>query len=171
LTKYPLFRLLYVPVVLLLAAAVGACSSERKSIIGHGYENIVARDNGFFLAREKLRATEAELYKARVNDYNRVLPLFPTLDDATVGKATADLDDIIKKASLPIQHRPGSDWTDDSYLLIGKARYYKKEFEDAGKTFKYVNTTSKDANAKHEALIVSGHQGAGKCRRRVGSAG
>jgi TolA-binding protein len=66
---------------------------------------------------------------------------------------TADLDDIIKKASLPIQHRPGSDWTDDSYVLIGKARYYKKEYEDAGKTFKYVNSTSKDANAKHEALI------------------
>ncbi|GAA3949988.1 hypothetical protein [Hymenobacter algoricola] len=152
-TKYPLSRLLYVPVLLLLAAAVGACSSERKSIIGHGYENIVARDNGFFLAREKLRATETTLYAARVNDYNRVLPLFPTLDDATVGRVTADLDDIIKKASLPIQHRPGSDWTDDSYLLIGKARYYKKEYEDAGKTFKYVNTTSKDANAKHEALI------------------
>ncbi|SHI33792.1 hypothetical protein SAMN02745146_0577 [Hymenobacter daecheongensis DSM 21074] len=152
-TKYPLFRLLSVPVALLLVAAVGACSSERKSIIGHSYENIVARDNGFFLAREKLRATEATLYKARVNDYNRVLPLFPTLDDATVARVTADLDDVIKKASLPIQHRPGSDWTDDSYLLIGQARYYKKEYEDAGKTFKYVNTTSKDANARHEALI------------------
>ena len=152
-TKYPPFRLLYVPLGLLLAVAIAACSSERKSIIGHGYENIVARDNGFFLAREKLRATETTLYAARVNDYNRVLPLFPTLDDATVARVTADLDDIIKKASLPIQHRPGSDWTDDSYLLIGKARYYKKEYEDAGKTFKYVNTTSKDLNAKHEALI------------------
>ncbi|TGE26339.1 tetratricopeptide repeat protein [Hymenobacter metallicola] len=132
---------------------VGACSSERKSVVGHAYENIVARDNGFFLAREKLRATEETLYKGRVNDYNRVLPLFPTLDDATVARVTADLDDIIKKASIPIQHRPGSDWTDDSYLLIGKARYYKKEYEDAGKTFKYVNTTSKSLNTKHEALI------------------
>ncbi|UOQ73691.1 type IX secretion system periplasmic lipoprotein PorW/SprE [Hymenobacter cellulosilyticus] len=150
-TKYPLFRLLIAPVALLLGVA--ACSSERKSVVGRTYENIVARDNGFFLAREKLRATEATLYQARVNDYNRVLPLFPTLDDATVGRVTADLDDIIKKASLPIQHRPGSDWTDDSYLVIGKARYYKKEYEDAGKTFKYVNTTSKDPNAKHEALI------------------
>ncbi|PJJ48634.1 type IX secretion system periplasmic lipoprotein PorW/SprE [Hymenobacter chitinivorans] len=150
-TQYPLFRLLFAPVALLLGVA--ACSSERKSLVGHAYENVVARDNGFFLAREKLRATEETLYKARVNDYNRVLPLFPTLDDATVGRVTADLDDIIKKASLPIQHRPGSDWTDDSYLVIGKARFYKKEYEDAGKTFKYVNTTTKDPNAKHEALI------------------
>ncbi|MBX0292721.1 hypothetical protein K3G63_19910 [Hymenobacter sp. HSC-4F20] len=147
-------RLLSAPAAaLLLAAGVAGCASERPSLIGHAYDNVVARDNAYFLAREKMLATEATLYKARINDYNRVLPLFPTLDDATVARVTADLEDIIKKASLPIQHRPGSDWTDDSYILVGKARFYKKEYEDAAKTFKYVNTTSKDANARHEALI------------------
>ncbi|GGG45805.1 hypothetical protein GCM10011378_22500 [Hymenobacter glacieicola] len=148
-------RLLSAPTAafLLLAAGLAGCASERPSLIGHAYDNVVARDNAYFLAREKMLATEATLYKARVNDYNRVLPLFPTLTDATVTTVTADLDDIIKKASLPIQHRPGSDWTDDSYLLVGKARYYKREYEDAAKTFKYINTTSKDSNARHEALI------------------
>ncbi|MDU0370979.1 tetratricopeptide repeat protein [Hymenobacter endophyticus] len=136
-----------------LAAGIAGCASERPSLIGHAYDNVVARDNAYFLAREKLRATEITLNAARLNDYNRVLPIFPTLDDATVARATADMDDIIKKASLPVQHRPGSDWTDDSYLLIGKARYYKRELEDAAKTFKYVNTTSKDSNTRHEALI------------------
>ena len=137
----------------LLAAGVAGCASERPSTLGHAYDNVVARDNAYFLAREKMRAVETTLYAARLNDYNRTLPLFPTLDDATVGRVTADLEDIIKKASLPVQHRPGSDWTDDSYILIGKARFYKKEYEDAAKTFKYVNSTSKDANARHEALI------------------
>ena len=65
----------------------------------------------------------------------------------------ADLNDIIKKASMPIQHRPGSDWTDDAYVLVGWARFYQMQFDDAVLTFKYVNSTSKDANAKHEALI------------------
>lgn len=122
-------------------------------MVGRTYQNIVARDNGFFLAREKLRATEATLYAARINDYNRFLPLFPTLDDATVTKITADLDDIIKKASLPLQYQPGSAWTDDSYLVIGKARFYKKEFEEAAKTFRYINGSSEDAMVKQEALI------------------
>lgn len=149
-----LLRYLSVPAAaLLLTAVVAGCASERPSLVGHAYDNVVARDNAYFLAREKMKATEATLYKARLNDYNRVLPLFPTLDDATVARVTADLEDIIKKASSPIQHRPGSDWTDDSYILVGKARFYKKEYEDAAKTFKYVNTTSKDANARHEALI------------------
>ncbi len=122
-------------------------------MVGRTYQNIVARDNGYFLAREKMRATEATLYAARINDYNRFLPLFPTLDDATVTKITADLDDIIKKASLPLQYQPGSTWTDDSYLVIGKARYYKKEYAEAAKTFRYINGSSEDATVKQEALI------------------
>ncbi|MDF7814514.1 tetratricopeptide repeat protein [Hymenobacter sp. YC55] len=153
-TRYSIFRLLATPLVtLLFVAGVGGCASERRGVVGHAYDNIVARDNGYFLAREKMWSVEAKLYQARQNDYNRVLPLFPTLDQAAVAAVATDLEDVVKKASLPIQHRAGSDWTDDAYLLIGKSRYYKMEYADAAKTFKYVNSTSKDANAKHEALI------------------
>lgn len=154
LTRYSIFRLLTAPVVTLLCiAGVGGCASERRGVVGHAYDNVVARDNGYFLAREKMWSVEAKLYQTRQNDYNRILPLFPTLDQAAVASVATDLEDVVKKASLPIQHRAGSDWTDDAYLLIGKSRYYKMEYADAAKTFKYVNSTSKDANAKHEALI------------------
>jgi outer membrane protein assembly factor BamD (BamD/ComL family) len=132
-------------------SAVG-CASD-KSLVSHALNNVAARDNGFFLAREKLWATEATLYKGRGDDYNRVLPLYPTLDSTTVRATRADLNDIIKKASLPIQHRAGSDWTDDAYLLVAWSRFYKMEFDDAILTFKYVNSTSRDPFAKQEALI------------------
>lgn len=115
--------------------------------------NIAARDNAYFMARTKLAEVEAKLYAGRANNYNEVLALFPTLDSAAVKANRADLIDIIKKASMPIQNRSGSDWTDDAYLLVGWARYYQMQFEDAALTFKYVNSTSKDPNAKHEALI------------------
>ena len=147
-----LSRLSWCWLAVLVGLALGSCASD-KSLVSHALNNVAARDNGFFLAREKLWATEATLYKGRVNDYNRVLPLFPTLDSGTVRATRADLNDIIKKASLPIQHRPGSDWTDDAYLLVGWARFYKMEFDDAVLTFKYVNSTSKDPFAKQEALI------------------
>jgi len=154
LIKSSLFRLLIVGLAFLsLGLGVVACSSERRSLVGRTYDNVVARDNAYFLAREQMRALEDGLYKARVDDYNRVLPLFPVLDEAAATKLTPDLDAVIKNASLPIQHRPGSDWTDDAYLLIGQARFYELQYEDAVKTFKYVNTTSKDVNARHAALI------------------
>ena len=152
-TLLPLRLFSIVAGCLLLGAGITACSSENRSLVGHAYDNVVARDNAYFLAREKMRAVEEGLYKARVNDYNHVLSLFPTLDEATATRLAADLDDIIKKASLPIQHRPGSDWTDDAYLLVGKARFYKMEYEDAVKTFRFINTTSPDINTRHAALI------------------
>jgi outer membrane protein assembly factor BamD (BamD/ComL family) len=135
-----------------LGLSAASCASD-KSLVSHALNNVAARDNGFFLAREKLWATEATLYKGRGDDYNRVLPLYPTLDSTTVRATRADLNDIIKKASLPIQHRAGSDWTDDSYLLVAWSRFYKMEFDDAILTFKYVNSTSRDPFAKQEALI------------------
>jgi tetratricopeptide (TPR) repeat protein len=147
-----LSRLSWCWLLALVGLSVAGCASD-KSLVSHALNNVAARDNGFFLAREKLWTTEATLYQGRVNDYNRVLPLFPTLDSTTVRATRADLNDIIKKASLPIQHRPGSDWTDDAYLLVGWARFYKMEFDDAVLTFKYVNSTSKDPFAKQEALI------------------
>ncbi len=138
--------------VALLGLGAAGCASD-KSLVSHKLNNVAARDNGYFLAHEKLRETETALYKGRLNDYSRVLPLFPTLDSSTVRATRADLNDIIKKASLPIQHRPGSDWTDDSYILVGWSRFYKMEFDDAVLTFKFVNSTSKDPYAKQEALI------------------
>ncbi|MVN76467.1 hypothetical protein GO988_09030 [Hymenobacter sp. HMF4947] len=138
--------------VVLLGLGAAACASD-KSLVSHTLNNVAARDNGFFLAREKLAATEATLYKGRLNDYNRILALYPVLDSSTVRATRPDLNDIIKKASLPIQHRSGSDWTDDAYLLVAWARFYKMEFDDAEMTFKYVNSTSKDPFAKQESLI------------------
>ena len=139
--------------LVLLGLGAAGCASD-KNIVSHAFNNVAARDNAYFLAREKLRGLEDKLYTtARPNDYNQPLPLFPTLDSASVKASRTDLNDIIKRASMPIQHRPGSDWTDDAYVLVGWGRFYLMQFDDAALTFKYVNSTSKDDNAKHEALI------------------
>ncbi|WP_125921444.1 hypothetical protein [Hymenobacter lapidarius] len=142
------------PALLLFLLGMGAagCASD-KNLVAHAFNNVAARDNAYFIAREKLQATEEKLYAGRINDYNQPLTLFPTLDSASVRANRAELNDIIKKASMPIQHRPGSDWTDDAYILVGWSRFYQMQFDDAALTFKYVNSTSKDPNAKHEALI------------------
>ncbi|MCI1188510.1 hypothetical protein MON38_13860 [Hymenobacter sp. DH14] len=143
----------WVTLLVLLGLGAAGCASD-KNIVSHAFNNVAARDNAFFIAREKLRGLEDKLYTtSRPNDYNQPLPLFPTLDSASVKASRADLNDIIKRASMPIQHRPGSDWTDDAYVLVGWARFYMMQFDDAALTFKYVNSTSKDDNAKHEALI------------------
>lgn len=139
--------------LLLVSAIVGACSVERNNPLSKTYHNTTSRYNGYFLAKEKMRAIEAALQKQMVYDYNKVIPIYPTIDSTTAKAAAADLEDVVKKASFPIQYHKNSKWIDDCYILIGRARYYQLDFADAARTFKYANTISKDKDARHEALV------------------
>ncbi|WP_207433400.1 tetratricopeptide repeat protein [Sabulibacter ruber] len=121
--------------------------------MGKLYRNINARFNGYFLARQKLDAVEARLDAAVVNDYNRILQVLPQADTTILKTLAPDLDEVIKRASFPIVRHPKSRWIDDCYILIGKARYYQGEDTEAMKTFRFVQTTSPDRHARHEAMI------------------
>ncbi|MFD2246915.1 tetratricopeptide repeat protein [Pontibacter ruber] len=145
-------RLLHIAVIL-VCLLLTACSAERNNPLSKTYHNTTARYNGYFLAREKMEAIEKGIQAQVVYDYNQPLPIYPLLDSSTAKAFAADLEDVVKKASFPIQWHKNSKWVDDSYNLIGKVRYYQLNFPDAARTFKYVNSTSKDANARHEALV------------------
>ncbi|MBD1397257.1 tetratricopeptide repeat protein [Pontibacter sp. JH31] len=130
-----------------------ACSAERNNPLSKAYHNTTARYNGYFLAKEKLDAIEKGIQDQTVYDYNRPLPIFPPIDSATYKANAAELEDVIKKASFPIQYHQNSKWIDDSYLLIGKVRFYELNFPEAAQTFRYVNANGKDRHVKHEALV------------------
>ncbi|GAA4422503.1 tetratricopeptide repeat protein [Pontibacter saemangeumensis] len=139
--------------MILAGLLLAGCSVERNNPLSKTYHNTSARYNGFFLAREKMRLTEAALQEQMQYDYNQVLPIYPTIDSTTAKAFEADLEDIKKKASHPIQYHKNSKWIDNSYTQIGKANFYQLNFAEAVRTFKYVNATSKDADDRHEALV------------------
>lgn len=130
-----------------------ACSVERKNPLSKAYHNTTAHYNGYFLAKEKMAAIEKGLQEQMVYDYNQLLPLYPNIDSTTFKAFEADLEDVVKKASFPIQYHKNSKWIDDSYVLIGKVRYYQLNFTDAAQTFRYVNSSSADRHTRHEALV------------------
>ena len=132
---------------------MAACSAERNNPLSKTYHNTTARYNGYFLAREKMRLIEQGLQEQMQYDYNQVLPLYPAIDSTTAKAFEADLEDVKKKASHPIQYHKNSRWIDNSYIEIGKANFYQLNFLEAVRTFKYVNATSKDADDRHEALV------------------
>ncbi|MER2998677.1 tetratricopeptide repeat protein [Pontibacter populi] len=145
-------NIVYLLILFIALLSVG-CSVERSNPLSKTYHNTTARYNGYFLAREKLRAVEEALQTQMQYDYNQAIPIYPTIDSTTAKAAAAELEDIVKKASFPIQYHKNSKWIDDSYILIGRARYYQLDFADAARTFKYANTISKDKDARHEALV------------------
>ncbi|MFC5270729.1 tetratricopeptide repeat protein [Adhaeribacter terreus] len=141
----------YIYSVVAVALFLAGCSGSNP--IGRLYHNVAARDNGYFLAREKMKEAEATVAKSMVYDYNRPLAIFPVPNETSSLTIAPMLEEVIKKASFPIQRHKTSNWVDDSYILVGKARYYKGDFDDAIKTFKYVNTISKDVHIRQLALV------------------
>ena len=143
----------YLYFFIIICLGVAGCSAERHNPVSRAYQNTTAHYNAFFLGNERLKELEAGVAAKAVPDYNRVLPIFPYIDSTTASTFKKELEEIIKKASHPIQKHPSSDWTDNSYLLIGKARFYGIEYDDAIKTFKFVNSTSTNEVTRHEALL------------------
>lgn len=129
-----------------------ACSPQGGPL-NTGYHNMTAHYNAYFIAFERMKEIEAQVYDKYEWNYNKVLPVYPQFD-STFSKSLESLtEDCIQKASIAIQRHEGSRWEDDSYVLVGKARFYASEFPDAIETFKYVNKKGEDDNARHEALI------------------
>ena len=140
------FRFYIYSVIILLLVA--GCAP-----MGKIYHNITAHYNGYFLGREKMKEAETAIAQSMVYDYNRTLTILPAPNETSSVVIAPLLEDVIKKASFPVQRHKTSRWVDDSYILIGNSRLYKEDFDDAIKTFKYVNTISPDVHARQLALI------------------
>lgn len=140
--------------LVLVGWLAGGCSQQSNSLVSRSWHNLNAHYNAYFLAREKLKEVDKSVYAGHVENYNRVLDVYPPISTALEATLTPNLTEAVKKASLPIQRHKNSKWVDDCYLEIGKARYYKRDdYENGIHTFKYVNAKSKDVNLRHTALI------------------
>lgn len=129
------------------------CSPERKNFISKSFHNTTARYNAYFYANERLVEVEEAIETNHKNNFNETLKIFSEVDSGVINSMRDQLEEVIKKASIAIQRHPNSRWVDDSYVLVGKSRYYSGDFVNAIETFKYVNTKSDDDNARHEALV------------------
>ncbi|MBO3698893.1 lipopolysaccharide assembly protein LapB [Roseivirga sp. E12] len=113
-----------------------------------------ARYNGYFYANQYIDEVYQSLEDKYDYNFNDILKVFPDIDSGTVQGNEEKLDDAFKKASQVIEWYKTSDWVDDSYILIGKIRHLRAQFQYAIETFQFVNQTSKDDGARQEALIA-----------------
>ncbi|WP_298740111.1 tetratricopeptide repeat protein [uncultured Chitinophaga sp.] len=102
-------------------------------------QNLVTRYNYYYNAKMKLDNVVKNVARQGLDNYNDLLPFYPySLQDLGLNKN--DLDSVIIKASVGIQiHDPRGKWIDDCYLLIGRAYFYKSDWENAQKTFQFMN--------------------------------
>lgn len=139
--------------LVIITTVVAGCSTYSSNPIGSSYHNLTSHYNAYFIANERIKEIETTLYDKYQWNYNKILPIYVPVDSNDVNSLEEQITDCIEKASIAIQRHEGSRWEDDSYVLVGKARYYSLEYADAIETFKYVNKEGRDDDARHEALI------------------
>lgn len=129
------------------------CSLEQNTVTSNVYHNLTAHFNGYFYAKEGAKEVEKLILKSLDDDHNKILLLYPRLDTVLAKSYKKNTDEIIKMASISIQRHPNSRWVNDNYLMVGLARLYACDYQNAILTFKYVNTKSLNLNLRHQALL------------------
>jgi len=123
---------------------------------------VVSKYNGYFNGNESLKEGIADLAKSHEDNYNDVLQIFrlgniqqaqsnfPKMDRA-IEKASK----VIRKHSMTFKGVEYVKWISRSYIMIGKANFYKKEYELASETFEFVLRLYNYDPIKYEAYLNS----------------
>ncbi|MEK6479104.1 methyltransferase [Catalinimonas sp. 4WD22] len=151
--KVKVFSKYYILWWTMLLCGLTACAPQKSGMVASVYHNTTARYNALFYANMRMDEIQAAILESQENNFNDILEIYPKVDTALISSLDKQVEDCLKKASIAIERHPNSRWADDSYILVGLCRMYKQNYEDAIKTFKYVNTESKDDDARHRALI------------------
>ena len=130
---------------------------------------MTARYNIYFNGYESFKAGLAKINNGYRDDYAELLKVFEFSDPATASLCSSDMERAIQKASKLIsleidycktefdpkkdltenekallEQKEFNEWVDDSYFLIGKARFYKHEFNEAASVFNYCINEAND---------------------------
>ncbi|TDI66711.1 MAG: methyltransferase [Bacteroidetes bacterium] len=147
--RYP-----YSPGFWIVIWLLAGCSSEKDTLVSKTYHNITAHYNAYFYANQRLKEVQEAIETSFQPNYDKILDVFTPIDTTIVSSNQDKLDDAIKKAAAAIQFHKNSAWVDDSYVLIGKVKFYQGKYEAAIQTFKYVKSISDDDDAVHDGLIA-----------------
>jgi len=157
---------------------IAGCSVEKNTSTTRFYHSLTSRFNIYFNGNESFKAGITKITGTYKDDYADLLRVFEYSDPAMAQVCSADMDRAIQKASKVISmksitakpettknktltekdeeflnRKEYNEWVEKSYLLTGKARIYKHEFDLAKSTLSYNLTYSYDNAVKSESSI------------------
>jgi len=137
-----------------------SCNTKKNTFTRRLYHNVTSRYNVFFNGKESLNEGSVELLKGAKDNFTKVLPVFNFGTKQEAQQLNPQMDRAIQKASIAIQKHSmpfgGTEkvkWIDDSYLMIGKAYFYKQEYFSARRTFNFVIQEYGYNDIKYTAMI------------------
>jgi len=173
--EYRLYR--YLLLAMLIVTAAG-CSIEKNTRTTRFYNSLTSKYNIYFNGNESFKAGAAKVTGAYKDDFSELLRVFEYTDPEAVKIAAADMETAVRKASKIISlksmsarpeagkektltpeeeeflnRREYNDWVEKSYLLMGKARFYLRDFDMAKLTLSYNISNAYIPEVKAETSI------------------
>lgn len=135
-----------------LLAIIVACSTEKNTTLSRGFNGLNARYNGLFNANELLRVS-MDGYRANLDEnFFELVPIDPVPNETEVEAYYSPIDTAISKCkkvitdhSMPSNDKPAlknqehNNWIDENWTTIGVASFYRRDYEGAMKSFKFIN--------------------------------
>ena len=144
----------------MLTTCALSCSKKRKGFTHRAYQNTVSHYNGYFNAREIFKGAKKKVYDEHKDDFSEIIPLFVYPSEEQSKGLYPDMDKIVEKTStvidrhsMYIKKKEYNKWIDKSYMLMGKARFYKHEYFVGEEIFEYIAKAFKNEEVKYEGLI------------------
>jgi tetratricopeptide (TPR) repeat protein len=143
-----------------LLLVLSACSTRKNTFTRRVYHNMNAHYNAYWNGNESLKEGVSELYKNAKDNYAAILHVYNYGTATNAQGINPNMDRAIEKASKVIQrHSMVFDkkehvrWVIYSYLMIGKANFYKQDYNAARRAFEYVNRQYSYDPIRYEARL------------------
>ena len=147
-------------IIFVFSLVISACSTKKNNFFSRSYHKTTAKYNGYFNGNESLNAGIKKLEDNHKDNFSQIITVFKTGDltkNQTIhpymNKAIEKGSVVIQRHSMNIRGKEYNKWIDDNYFMIGKAYFYKGEFDEAIKTFNYIKETYKRNTIKYDAAI------------------
>jgi tetratricopeptide (TPR) repeat protein len=161
----------------LLILIISSCSTQKNTLLTRTYHQVTARYNTYFNGRESFRSGVRRAEQQFRFDYNKILPVFLYTDPEIARSVAPQMDRAIDKASKVItnksitakpkesgglfgtrdedfmQQNEYNRWVMESYLLAGKAHFYKHDYIHAARTFLFIIREYNMNPIRHEAKL------------------
>ena len=133
--------------------------SKKFGVLRHLMQNTYTHYNYYFNANNHLNEIIATAKAAHQDDYSRLLSFY-NYDLNTMSQNGGDIDSIIYHCTAGVLHHDlRNDWIDDLYFLLGKAYYYRKNFDSALTAFRFINYAWAPKDEGYDIPIGSSESG------------
>lgn len=155
-----------------MIAVIAGCSPEKNTSSTRAYHNLTSHYNIYFNGEQSFLKGLEKIESSFQNNYSQILSVFNYVDPEIASRIKPDMDRAIEKATKVISlhsitAKPEVDkeditkqeeeflnqpeynkWVDDSYLLMGKAQFYKHDYKAAKFTLQHVIKEALDEETK-----------------------